>query len=55
MVLLSILTIPFIAAILLLFVKHDEKANYVAIAASGIALALSFNIACNGAVNFDAA
>ena len=53
MVLLSILSIPFIAAILLLFVKHDEKANYVAIAASGIILALSLNIACNGAANFD--
>lgn len=55
MVLLSILTIPFIAAILLLFVKQDEKANYVAIAASGITLTLSLIIACNGAVNFDAA
>ena len=54
MVLLSILSVPFIAAIILLFVKQDEKANYIAIAASGIALALSLNIAFNGANNFDA-
>ena len=32
MLLLSTLCIPFIAAIILLFVKHNEKANYVAIA-----------------------
>jgi NADH-quinone oxidoreductase subunit M len=54
MVLLSILSIPFIAAIILLFVKHNEKANYIAIASSGITLALALNIACNGAANFDA-
>lgn len=54
MVLLSILSVPFIAAIILLFVKQDEKANYIAIAATGIALALSLNIAFNGADNFDA-
>jgi NADH-quinone oxidoreductase subunit M len=54
MVLLSILSIPFIAAIILLFVKHNEKANYIAIASSGITLALAFNIAFNGATNFDA-
>jgi hypothetical protein len=45
MVLLSILTIPFIAAIILLFVKHNEKANYVAIASSAVTMALAFNIA----------
>jgi NADH-quinone oxidoreductase subunit M len=54
MVLLSILSIPFIAAIILLFVKPNEKANYIAIASSGITLALAFNIAFNGAPNFDA-
>jgi NADH-quinone oxidoreductase subunit M len=54
MVLLSILSIPFIAAIILLFVKQNEKANYIAIASSGITLALAFNIAFNGAPNFDA-
>ena len=54
MVLLSILSIPFIAAIILLFVKHNEKANYIAIASSGITLALALNIAFNGASNFDA-
>jgi NADH-quinone oxidoreductase subunit M len=54
MVLLSILSIPFIAAIILLFVKHNEKANYIAIASSGITLALALNIAFNGAANFDA-
>jgi NADH-quinone oxidoreductase subunit M len=53
MVLLSILSIPFIAAIILLFVKHNEKANYIAIASSGITLALALNIAFNGAANFD--
>lgn len=54
MVLLSILSIPFIAAIILLFVKQNEKANYIAIASSGITLALALNITFNGAVNFDA-
>jgi NADH-quinone oxidoreductase subunit M len=54
MVLLSILSIPFIAAIILLFVKQNEKANYIAIASTGITLALALNIAFNGAVNFDA-
>ena len=54
MVLLSILSIPFIAAIILLFVKHNEKSNYIAIASSGITLALALNIAFNGASNFDA-
>jgi NADH-quinone oxidoreductase subunit M len=54
MVLLSILSIPFIAAIILLFVKPNEKANYIAIASTGITLALAFNIAFNGAPNFDA-
>jgi NADH-quinone oxidoreductase subunit M len=54
MLLLSILSIPFIAAIILLFVKHNEKANYIAIASSGMTLALAFNIAFNGAANFDA-
>jgi len=54
MVLLSILSIPFIAAIILLFVKQNEKANYIAIASSGITLALALNIAFNGATNFDA-
>ena len=54
MVLLSILSIPFIAAIILLFVKHNEKANYIAIASTGITLALALNIAFNGAANFDA-
>lgn len=53
MVLLSILSIPFIAAIILLFVKHNEKANYIAIASSGITLALALNIVFNGAANFD--
>ncbi len=53
MVLLSILSIPFIAAIILLFVKQNEKANYIAIASSGITLALALNIAFNGAANFD--
>ena len=53
MVLLSILSIPFIAAIILLFVKPNEKANYIAIASTGITLALSLNIAFNGAPNFD--
>jgi NADH-quinone oxidoreductase subunit M len=53
MLLLSTLCIPFIAAIILLFVKHNEKANYVAIACSGITMALAFNIAFNGAANFD--
>jgi len=38
----------------LLFVKPNEKANYIAIASSGITLALAFNIAFNGAPNFDA-
>jgi len=54
MVLLSILSIPFIAAIILLFVKQNEKANYIAIASSGITLALALNIVFNGAANFDA-
>jgi NADH-quinone oxidoreductase subunit M len=54
MLLLSILSIPFIAAIILLFVKHNEKANYIAIASSGMTLALALNIAFNGAANFDA-
>jgi NADH-quinone oxidoreductase subunit M len=54
MVLLSILSIPFIAAIILLFVKQNEKANYIAIASSGITLALALKIAFNGAANFDA-
>jgi NADH-quinone oxidoreductase subunit M len=54
MVLLSILSIPFIAAIILLFVKQNEKANYIAIASSGMTLALALNIAFNGAANFDA-
>jgi len=54
MVLLSILSIPFIAAIILLFVKHNEKANYIAIASTGITLALALNIAFNGTANFDA-
>jgi NADH-quinone oxidoreductase subunit M len=54
MLLLSTLCIPFIAAIILLFVKHNEKANYVAIASSGVTMALAFNIAFNGAANFDA-
>ncbi len=53
MVLLSILSIPFIAAIILLFVKPNEKANYIAIASTGITLALALNIAFNGAANFD--
>ena len=53
MVLLSILSIPFIAAIILLFVKPNEKANYIAIASTGITLALALNIAFNGAPNFD--
>jgi len=53
MILLSILSIPFIAAIILLFVKHNEKANYIAIASTGITLALALNIAFNGAANFD--
>jgi NADH-quinone oxidoreductase subunit M len=53
MVLLSILSIPFITAIFLLFVKHNEKANYIAIASSGITLALALNIVFNGAANFD--
>ena len=55
MVLLSILSIPFIAAIILLFVKPEKIANNVAIAATAITLALSIYIACNGAVNFDIA
>jgi len=38
----------------LLFVKHNEKANYIAIASSGITFALALNIAFNGAANFDA-
>lgn len=54
MVLLSILSIPFIAAIILLFVKPNEKANYIAIASTGATLALALNIAFNGAANFDA-
>jgi NADH-quinone oxidoreductase subunit M len=54
MVLLSILSIPFIAAIILLFVKPNEKANYIAIASTGLTLALALNIAFNGAANFDA-
>jgi NADH-quinone oxidoreductase subunit M len=54
MLLLSTLCIPFIAAIILLFVKHNEKANYVAIACSGVTMALAFNIAFNGATSFDA-
>jgi NADH-quinone oxidoreductase subunit M len=54
MVLLSILSIPFIAAIILLFVKPNEKANYIAIASTGITLALALNIAFNGTANFDA-
>ena len=54
MVLLSILSIPFIAAIILLFVKPNEKANFIAIASTGITLALALNIAFNGAANFDA-
>jgi NADH-quinone oxidoreductase subunit M len=54
MVLLSILSIPFIAAIILLFVKHNEKANYIAIASTGITLALALNIIFNGVANFDA-
>ena len=54
MVLLSILSIPFIAAIILLFVKPNEKTNYIAIASTGITLALALNIAFNGAANFDA-
>ena len=54
MLLLSILTIPFIAAIVLLFVKHNEKANYIAIGSSVVIMALAFNIAFNGAANFDA-
>jgi len=53
MVLLSILSIPFIAAIILLFVKHNEKANYIAIASTGITLALALNIIFNRAANFD--
>jgi NADH:ubiquinone oxidoreductase subunit 4 (subunit M) len=40
MLLLSTLCIPFIAAIILLFVKHNEKANYVAIVCSGVTMAL---------------
>lgn len=54
MVLLSILSIPFIAAIILLFVKPEKIANNVAVAASAITLALSIYIACKGAANFDA-
>jgi len=54
MVLLSILSIPFIAAIILLFVKPNEKANYIAIASTGMTLVLALNIAFNGAANFDA-
>ena len=54
MLLLSILTIPFIAAIILLFVKHKEKANYIAIRSSVVIMALAFNIAFNGVANFDA-
>jgi NADH-quinone oxidoreductase subunit M len=54
MLLLSILTIPFIAAIILLFVKHKEKANYIAIGSSVVIMALAFNIAFNGVANFDA-
>ena len=54
MVLLSILSIPFIAAIFLLFVKHDKIANNVAIAATAITLGLSIYIACMGAASFDA-
>ena len=54
MVLLSILTIPFIAAIILLLVKPEKIANNVAVAASAITLALSIYIACKGAPNFDA-
>lgn len=53
MILLSILSIPFIAAIILLFVKPNEKANYIAIASTGITLALALNITFNGAANFD--
>ncbi len=54
MVLLSILSIPFIAAIILLFVKPEKIANNVAVAASAITLALSIYIAFKGAANFDA-
>ena len=54
MVLLSILSIPFIAAIILLFVKHEKIANNVAVAATAVTLALSIYIACKGADNFDA-
>ena len=54
MVLLSILSIPFIAAIILLFVKPEKLAKNVAVAASAITLALSIYIACKGAANFDA-
>jgi NADH-quinone oxidoreductase subunit M len=54
MVLLSILSIPFIAAIILLFIKPEKIANSVAIVATTITLALSIYIAFKGAANFDA-
>ncbi len=55
MVLLSILSIPFIAAIILLLIKSEKIANNIAIVTSAITLSLSIYIACKGAANFDAA
>ena len=53
--LLFTLLIPFIAAIILLFIKNDKLANITAIVFSALTLGVVFYIAFNKIANFEAA
>ncbi len=53
--LLSILFIPFIAAIILLFIKDDKRANTTAIGFSAIVLGVALYIAFSKSTTFDVA
>jgi NADH-quinone oxidoreductase subunit M len=55
MILLSILLVPFLAAVVLLFIKNDKNANFTAIFASAITLALALYVAFNNVPSMDAA
>ena len=53
--LLSIILIPFITALLLLFIKDAKKSNTIALVSSAASLAISIWVAMKGAPDFNQA
>ena len=52
--LLSFILIPFVTALLLLFIKNNKTANTVSVVATLVTLMAAIVVACNGSVDFNA-